>query len=77
MASLSVRNLDDETYEKLRARAARDGISMEEEVRRILKRSVTAPDRLGDFFLSCFGPDNGIAREVPARGPHEPPDFTA
>ena len=33
MASLSIRKLDDETYGRLRDRATRKGVSMEEEVR--------------------------------------------
>ena len=76
MAGLSVRNLDSETYERLRRRAAREGVSMEEEARRILKRAVSAPERLGDLFLTRFGPDNGVDLELPSREPHEPPDLT-
>lgn len=33
MASLSIRKLDDETYDRLRDRAVRHGVSMEEEAR--------------------------------------------
>ena len=40
MAGLSVRKLDDETLSRLRIRAAKHGVSMEEEVRRILKDAV-------------------------------------
>ena len=49
---------------------------MEEEVRRILNRAVTAPERLGDIFLSHFGPENGVDLELPPREPHEPPDLS-
>ncbi len=38
LADLSVRKLDEETYERLRSRASKHGVSMEEEVRRILKK---------------------------------------
>ena len=76
MASISVRNLDDVTYRRLRLRAARDGVSMEEEVRRILNRAVAAPERLGDVFLSYFGPENGVDLELPAREFPEPPDLS-
>ena len=41
MAGLSVRKLDDETLSRLRLRAAKHGVSMEEEARRILKDAVT------------------------------------
>ncbi|MEO0983688.1 MAG: plasmid stabilization protein [Pseudomonadota bacterium] len=40
MASLTIRNLDDEVKQKLRERAARNGRSMEEEARATLRRSV-------------------------------------
>lgn len=75
MASLSIRKLDDETYDRLRVRATRHGISMEEEVRQILKRAVAPPERLGDLFLKVFGPDRGVDLETPPREPHEPMDF--
>ena len=45
---------------------------MEEEVRRILKRAVSAPERLGDLFLAHFGSANGVDVEHPPREPHEP-----
>lgn len=71
MASLSVRRIDDELYELLRIRAARHGVSMEEEVRQILRRAVSAPERLGDLALEYFG-DDGVDLELPSREPHEP-----
>jgi plasmid stability protein len=76
MASLSVRRIDDDVYEKLKARAADRGISMEEEVREILRRAVAAPERLGELALACFGPDHGIELSLPPREPHEPPKLT-
>ena len=51
MANLSVRKLDEETFARLRVQAASHGVSMEEEVRRILKEAVAAPARLGDLAL--------------------------
>ncbi len=75
MASLSVRRIEDEVYEGLRNRAARHGVSMEEEVRRILKRAVAAPDRLGQLAVECFGPVHGVELQLPPREPHEPPDL--
>jgi antitoxin FitA len=45
---------------------------MEEEVRQILKTAVLAPERLGDRFLSYFGPSSGANFEISARKPHEP-----
>lgn len=75
MASLSIRKLDDETYDRLQKRAARYGVSMEEEARRILRRAVKAPERLGDFLVGLFGPSQGVELELPAQSPHEPIDF--
>jgi plasmid stability protein len=73
MASLTIRKLDDQTYERLKDRAARDGVSMEEEVRRILVRAVAPPGRLGDLFLKAFGAARGFDLGTPPREPHEPP----
>lgn len=74
MPNLSVRKIDADLYERLRIRAARNGVSMEEEVRRILRRAVTAPERLGDLALDCFGV-HGVELTLPAREPHEPLSF--
>lgn len=76
MASLSVRKIDDDVYEKLRMRAAAHGVSIEEEVRRIIRRAVAAPERLGELALRCFGPAHGVELELPPREPHEPPDLS-
>ena len=76
MASLSVRKLDDETLSRLRVRAAKHGVSMEEEARRILKDAVNAPDCLGDLALRIFGPEHGVDLQLPERAPHEPLDLT-
>jgi plasmid stability protein len=73
VASLSIRRLDHETYERLRDRAARKGVSMEEEARQILRRAVSPPDRLGDLFLKVFGPSRGTDLDLPQREPHDPP----
>jgi len=72
MASLSVRRIDDEVYRRLRIRAAEHGVSMEEEVRQILTRSVAAPERLGDLALKLFGKIHGVDLELPVRAAHKP-----
>jgi plasmid stability protein len=46
MASLTVRNLSEETHRALRVRAARHGRSTEAEVRLILEETVRSPGRL-------------------------------
>ncbi len=75
MASLSVRRIESEVYDRLQVRAERHGVSMEEEVRRILKHAVAAPDRLGELAVECFGPVHGVELQLPPREPHEPPDL--
>lgn len=57
MTSLIIRHVDDTTRQRLRMRAARRGVSMEEEARRILKealRPTEAPSRLGTRLLERF-----------------------
>ncbi len=75
MANLSIRKIDDDIYERLRIRAATHGVSMEEEVRQILKNTVNAPERLGDLAIECFGHENGIDLVLPDHKPHEPINF--
>ena len=43
MASITIRNLDDDLKQALRERAARNGHSMEEEVRRLISNAVAKP----------------------------------
>ena len=76
MSNLSVRRLDDETMARLRARAAQHGVSMEEEVRQILRRAVAAPERLGDMAIEIFGPEHGIDLQLSEHSPHQPPDLS-
>lgn len=77
MANVSVRKLDDEIYGKLKSRAAEHGVSMEEEIRQILEQAVSAPERLGDLALECFGPEHGVELELSPRPPHEPMSLEA
>ena len=69
MVAMNIRNLDPKVHRGLKERAARRGISMEEEVRRILTRAVSPsePGNLADLFLSTFGARHGIAFEIPDR----------
>ena len=76
MVAINIRNLDPSVRQRLKERAARQGVSMEEEVRRILTQAVSAnePDDLSALFLSTFGRRHGVELELPARTelPREP-----
>ena len=81
MASITIRNLDDDVKTRLRVRAAEHRRSMEEEVRIILRDAVngggTEPRNLAAFTRECFAPLGGVELELPPRGGpmREPPDF--
>ena len=81
MASITIRNLDDDGKTRLRARAAEHHRSMEEEVRIILRDAVngggTEPRNLAAFTRERYAPLGGVELELPPRrGPmREPPDF--
>ena len=72
MGNLSIRRLDEETIRRLRLRAARNGCSMEEETRRIIRQAVATPERIGDLAVQLFGPAHGVDLELPERAPHLP-----
>lgn len=70
MAAISVRDLDDGVRERLRVRAARNGRSMEAEIRAILTEAVTEPAPRADLFttlLDRFGAAGGVDVPVPPR----------
>ena len=79
MASITIRNLDEDVKNRLRIRAASNGRSMEEEVGVILREAVTRefePENLAGFIRECFVPFGGVDLELPPREPmREPPDF--
>ncbi|HMO45377.1 MAG TPA: plasmid stabilization protein [Rubrivivax sp.] len=69
MASITIRNLDDELKARLRVRAAQQGRSMEEEARVLLRQALDGPraaatPHLADLALSLFGARHGV--ELPA-----------
>ena len=81
MSSLTIRKLDPVVKEKLRARAAQRGNSMEAEARHILEEALSAPkeaapDNLYERIRRRFNPLGGVDLELPPRGPaREPPRF--
>ena len=79
MASITIRNLDDEVKTRLRVHAARNHRSMEEEARLILGDAVgrkPSSQNLASIIRSHFGPANGVDLELPPRDPERgPPSF--
>ena len=76
MASITIRNLDDGLKRRLRACAAENGRSMEEEARDILRRTVgeAPPSKdLGRAIHARFAALGGVELDLPARGPMRPP----
>ena len=79
MASITIRNLDNDVKTRLRIRAAAHGRSMEEEARLILREAVerqAGPTNLARAIRARFTPLGGVDLELPPRQPmHEPPRF--
>ena len=79
MASITIRNLDDDVKTRLRIRAARHHRSMEEEARLILRDAVgrkPRPQNLAEAIRARIAPLGGVDLELPPRGPaREPPTF--
>ncbi|MGR3274641.1 FitA-like ribbon-helix-helix domain-containing protein [Acaryochloris marina NIES-2412] len=67
MASITIRNLDEDIKIKLRVQAAQNNRSMEEEARIILRQALAeaeAEPNIADLALQLFGQDNGIELEA-------------
>jgi antitoxin FitA len=67
MAQLVVRNIADEVKARLQRRARRHGLSMEEEVRNILRNALTEEERpggLGTEIASLFV-SAGLKSDIP------------
>ncbi|QTR48080.1 plasmid stabilization protein [Thiothrix litoralis] len=81
MAMLTIRNLDDDLKTQLRIRAAQHGLSMEEEVRRILQQ-ILAPQTPQKGFGTrvhqrVMALSNGVDLPLPKRSlPRSAPDFS-
>lgn len=69
MATITIRNLNNETKSKLRQLAAQHGHSMEEEVRRILSRAVNQAEQkgLGTQISQQFEAIGGVELEITPR----------
>ena len=78
MASITIRNLDEEVKVRLRVRAAGNGRSMEEEARLILREAVVHKSRgnLAAAIRARIAPLGGVELELPPReSTREPPSF--
>jgi plasmid stability protein len=79
MASITIRNLEDDLKRRLRIRAAEHGRSMEDEAREILRHVVTepaAPRNLAASIRSRVAPLGGMEIDLPLRDPmRDPPRF--
>ncbi len=77
MASITIRNLEDDIKQRLRVRAAMHGRSMEEEARDILRRVMgecTPPQDLAAAIRARTSPSARADLELPPREPmREPP----
>ena len=77
MASITIRNLEDDIKQRLRVRAALRGRSMEEEARDILRRVVAEaepPRNLAAAIRSRLSPAARADIDLPTREPlREPP----
>uniref|UniRef100_UPI00404743B9 FitA-like ribbon-helix-helix domain-containing protein n=1 Tax=Yoonia sp. TaxID=2212373 RepID=UPI00404743B9 len=79
MASITIRNLDDDVKRRLRVRAAEHGRSMEEEARDILRQVVGQPSatrNLGQAIHARFAALGGVDMPPTERSPMRPsPEF--
>ena len=71
MASITIRGIDEDLKRRLRVRAAENGHSMEEEVREILRVTLSRPMQsqrnLADAIRARFAPLGGVDLELPPR----------
>jgi plasmid stability protein len=83
MATLTIRDLDDDLKQSLRVRAALLNRSMEEEARQILRAALSGPppgggSALVDRIRARVAPLGGVDLAIPEREPvRPPPEFAA
>lgn len=80
MPMLTIRNIDESLKKELRITAAKQGVSMEEQARVILRNALYKTKRkkgFGSRTHEYFMKAGGIDLELPKRTIHRnPPDFT-
>lgn len=71
MASLTIRDLPDQTKETLRVQAAKSGLSLEAYVRHVLQMASSSEDfqpvNIAKLATRHFGPRGGVELELPSR----------
>lgn len=84
MATMTIRNLDDEVKARLRVRAAQHGRSMEEEARNILRTALSSESQpatgaaLVKAVRERVAAYGGVELALPPRTPmREPPNFNS
>jgi plasmid stability protein len=80
MASMTIRNIDDQLKIRLRLRAASHGRSMEDEARDILRSALSTeaglPQNLARTIRERMASTGGVTLKIPPREPiREPIDF--
>ena len=76
MASMTIRNLDDDIKQLLRIQAAEHGRSMEEEALEILRAALTEPAppaNLARAIRARFASLGGVELDIPPREPMREP----
>ncbi|MCK6509027.1 hypothetical protein L6R29_03530 [Myxococcota bacterium] len=76
MTDLYIQKLDPTTVDRLKDRAARRGVSIEEEAREILQQALAPTERLGKLALRLFGTEHGIELDTPKREQAQPLDLS-
>jgi plasmid stability protein len=80
MAALTIRNIDEAIKQSLRIRAAKHGVSMEEEARRILRHALqqaSSQQSLGQRLKQRFAEVADADFELPSRQvSRTPPDWS-
>lgn len=70
MSSLTIRKLDIPLKTLLRVQAAKNGHSMEQEAREILRAALTGAAHESEHIVTRimrrFGPDNGVELDLPS-----------
>ena len=79
MATIIIRNLEEDTKRKLKIRAAMNGRSMEQEAREILKSALAQTSKrrpnLAESIRAIFGPLGGVELERLPREAIRDPDW--